>query len=169
MIETNELTSFPAVSSSSAFSSRDKPSFSLAELPTAYSRLREATGHLESECFMLHQRLKSVNTQLNLAERILSQLEQAVLFVNVEGYIKTYNPSSEKILKIPQDRALFSLYWNHFTDEFFGFSMRRALIKFQVQKVHHLQIHRRSYEVRTSCVRRKGMAEEQGILLCIRF
>jgi len=137
------------------------------QLPVALVRLNEETKHLESERSMLYERLRCVNTQLTVADCILSRIHQAVLFVNRQGHILTYNLAAEKILKVKQKKALFAPYWKSFEDDTFGFSMRIALKNLKTPRPHHTFLFDISYDVRSVVIKR-GDPSQFGIMILLR-
>lgn len=62
---------------------------------------------------------------------ILSHMSQGLLFINLDGYITTCNVAAEQLLDLDDSGIIFHRYENHFTDNYFGFSMSEAIEKQQ--------------------------------------
>jgi signal transduction histidine kinase len=58
-------------------------------------------------------------------EQILKNIGQGILFINRDGVITSYNERAKEILK--KGNVLNKKFWNHFSDDFFGFSLSDSL------------------------------------------
>jgi signal transduction histidine kinase len=56
---------------------------------------------------------------------LLQKISEAIFFIDLNGTIVVANDAAHKMVK--RKELLFKRYWDHFSDEEFGFSMREAL------------------------------------------
>ena len=110
-------------------------------LKTSYDRLRERFETVSIELENANTSLRSKNRELNLLNNylnnILKKISQGIIFIDPEGTITTYNDEARKILKKEERTVLFQKYSDIFSDEFFGFSMSKAL-KFKLSYAMNL-------------------------------
>ncbi len=60
-------------------------------------------------------------------ETLLQQIAQGILFIDLKGFVTTYNGAAENVLQLPKERLLFHPFLDFFPDHFFGFSLKEAL------------------------------------------
>ena len=122
-------------------------------LQNAFSLFSKETGRLEKAYTALQKRFKEVTQSLEDTRKelkfkiielddtnshlnnLLKNINQGMIFVNGVGSIITFNTSAEKILEVPQTKILKQNFWNHFEDDAFGFSMRKALDKLKIPEI----------------------------------
>lgn len=101
-------------------------------------RLEEAYRDLQRQFLSVNVELEQTNRKLNVKvqeldtlttylDSIVSNMLQGLLFVNLAGDITTYNMAAENMLGIPRKVALLSNFWDNFSDDTFGFSLRDTL------------------------------------------
>lgn len=101
-------------------------------------RLEKAYDALKEQFEQVDQKLQQTNRQLaaKVAELdgttsylhgILRHMAQGILFVDKSGAITTYNEAAEKIMSKPAAEVLHRCFWDCFSDELFGFSMKQIL------------------------------------------
>lgn len=102
------------------------------------SRLESAYASLKGQFKELNLELKETNSKLQYKvseldqiteylNSILNNINQGILFVNLQGFVITFNQAAEVILGIKRETIIFNNFWENFGDETFGFSMRKAL------------------------------------------
>ncbi len=114
-------------------------------LSHAFQLFSEETSHLKEDYAKLQQRLQTVNQELAAAHRsllqkvselnsvthylnnILQNISQGIIFIDLEGRITTLNDAAARLLNVAVQDALFKNAWDHFSDDFFGFSLRESL------------------------------------------
>ncbi len=73
------------------------------------------------------KKIEELENSICYLESILSHIGQAILFIDQNGRITTYNPSAEKLLGYGRDQVLYRPYKDFFDDQAFGFSLKEAL------------------------------------------
>nr|MBA3817065.1 PAS domain S-box protein [Parachlamydiaceae bacterium] len=58
---------------------------------------------------------------------ILNNINQGIIFVDLQGLITTYNHAAETIIGIKRELVILNYFWDIFGDRTFGFSMEEAL------------------------------------------
>ncbi len=100
-------------------------------LAGAYEALKDQFKAVNLELEESNRQLKLKISELDVItyylDSILSNISQGILFIDLIGNVTTYNAAAEKILEVDRLDVLFQPFWNRFTDEHFGFSMRRVL------------------------------------------
>jgi signal transduction histidine kinase len=135
-------------------------------------RFKEVHTELEKSNHSLRQKILELNTLSNYLNNILKNISQGLIFIDSEGIITTFNLAAEGILEKESSKILFANYWDHFSDDFFGFSIRHALA-FGLS--HHLtylnlslfESHKKEIEVSASYVY-DAPKKYQGIILLLR-
>ena len=126
------------------------------ELETTNEQLREKVSELKTLTFYLNN--------------ILKNMSQGLLFIDKEGTITTCNEAALKILNLEEAKILYNSFWNCFSDEYFGFSLRNALTFGLSQKMSYLCINdhkeKKEIEVTGTYVTEAGFY--QGIILMLR-
>lgn len=115
-------------------------------LNKAFELFSIETSRLESEYEILKVQFKAVNNELedaNIAlnrkvlqldtitrylNGIITNISQGILFVDLSGTITTYNHMAEQLLDEPPLKVLLCQFWDHFSDDLFGFSMKESLV-----------------------------------------
>lgn len=153
------------------------------------SRLEELYAELKNQLHQVNSELAEANQQLNQKvielhrltqslEGILTHISQAIIFINLDGLVTTFNPAAEEILHKKKDAVLFQGFFNHFSDDVFGYSMREALEICQVPSLTFVsyfngQDSKKELEIVSTCVIDKEQTAEssrydQGIIIVIR-
>ena len=121
-----------------------KLSYDTKKLEDSYDNLKhrffEIYEKLESTDYELNEKvndLNNISTYLNL---ILKKISQGIIVVNNYGQIITFNDSAETILDIFQEKIRFQNYWQFFSDDYFGFSMKNALNYSLSKNLNYIQI-----------------------------
>lgn len=81
---------------------------------------RENGLKLQSKTFELH-------VMTNYLTNILNNINQGILFINLEGIVTTVNSAAGNILNLSLENILFQPFWKTFPDDIFGFSMQECL------------------------------------------
>lgn len=106
-------------------------SLETAHLEKAHEELMEKFTQLSKEYSETNQILKTKLDELDSVNDYLTNLlfnmAQGLIFIDLKGNITTYNHRAEEILEVPIAKALYNTYWDVFSDEYFGFSMKLAL------------------------------------------
>lgn len=152
-------------------------------LEKSYSALKEQFKELNEEFAdvinQLNHKLIELDAVTYYLNSILSNISQGIFFIDLTGCVTTYNEAAQSILQIPSDQVLFHLFWDNFSDQAFGFSMREALASKTPTGVVYSSYERspeerRELEVETSFVLRgdqnKGVPFDamQGIIVLFR-
>ncbi|MES2274222.1 MAG: ATP-binding protein [Chlamydiota bacterium] len=149
-------------------------------LSKAFALFSEEAARLKTAHAKLQERLQTVNLELSVKvgelnrlthylNNILKNISDAILFVDLEGTFVILNDAAQKLLKIKGEEVLFKRYWDRFSDDYFGFSMREAL-KFGI--AHKLiyktyPAERREIEISTTFVY-DGPKLYHGMILVLR-
>lgn len=114
-------------------------------LSKGFDLFSEETAHLENSFSTLHDQFRTVNKKLeetnerlqhkvkelhvltNYLDKILSHMNQGLIFIDHEGYVTTYNKAAEAILEIPRETILYEKFETSLKDDTFGFSINSAL------------------------------------------
>lgn len=92
-------------------------------------------ANLQETHLKLYGKLAELDFVTHYLNAILQHISQGILFVDLQGMMTTYNPVAEKTLGLPYSHVLFHSFWDVFSDEAFGFSLRAAL---QSKQVPHM-------------------------------
>jgi signal transduction histidine kinase len=106
----------------------------------------------------LHNKLEMVNT------RILENIIQGVLFIDLQGLVLLLNRAGEKLLNMERKKWIGEPFWAHFPDDYLGFSMREALRFGISQKLLYKTVEERDLEIRTIFL----FDETPGLLVFLR-
>lgn len=131
-----------------------------SRLKTAYAKLQERFQTVNQELGVKVAELGRLTHYLN---NILKHISDAIVFVDLEGTVAMLNEAAQKLLKMKGEDVLFKKYWDVFSDDFFGFSMREAL-KFGIS---HRLLYRKEMEISTSFVY-EGPKLYHGMILVLR-
>lgn len=100
-------------------------------LESAYMSLKDQFKELNLELQETNAKLQNKVFELDLIteylKSILNNINQGILFIDLQGFIITYNQAAEVILGIKRDAVILNQFWEHFSDRVFGFSMKEAL------------------------------------------
>lgn len=106
-------------------------SLETSRLEFAYAALKDQFKELNLELQKANSKLEHKVSELDLIteylKSILNNINQGILFVDLQGLITTYNQAAEAILGIKRDAVIFNHFSKNFSDEAFGFSMKEAL------------------------------------------
>lgn len=117
-------------------------------------QIDSAICHLESAHARLLEEFQAVKMKLE----ILTHLSDGLIFITTAGRITLFNPAAAAITGYAQNEILESLYWDHFSDTLFGFSMRSALKNQTVCHRAYLTLGTsKEVEISTSNVPKKGL------------
>lgn len=67
------------------------------------------------------------DAEINYLQTILNAISQGLLYIDANGTVLTYNKAAEAIFGLSKEQVLVRSFWNNFSDNVFGFSMRNAL------------------------------------------
>lgn len=154
------------------------PSESAHQLALAFQKFSEETRRLESSYSSLKNQYATINQKLQekiqelhatsqYLNSILLHMQQGLLFIDAHGTICTYNPVAASLLLIPEINVTGSLFWEHFPDELFGFSLKKALTEQVFPELTSLKLHERSIEVSTTFIH-EGPEQQRGVILILR-
>lgn len=95
------------------------------------TRLNSAHSKLQEKFQAVNEDLIKKTTELNrisfLFNAIGQNISEAILVLNLDGIVIMINEMGSKLLNIKRESIIFCRYWDLFTDDFFGFSMKDAL------------------------------------------
>lgn len=131
------------------------PSFDLYSQRTR--DLEASYALLESSFFDLKEKLEASHHTLC---EIVTHLSEGLLFISQEGRISLFNAAAEELLGFSSKKALNTLFWDTFSDHFFGFSMRLALSELPTtahKRVIIALANERELDVSTSAIQEKGL------------
>lgn len=156
-------------------------------LETAYAALKrqfqEVNLELEDANAQLSDKVSELDLLNSYLNSILTNMSQGILFINLNGIVSTYNHAAEGIVNISHSKVLFRTFWENFSDELFGFSMRSALSSREVLPMTFIALNRnkladREVEVNTTFILNKGpypslsdpprYASTQGLIVLLR-
>ena len=83
--------------------------------------------------YALQAKVDQLEERLAASHLVLTNIEEAILYIAPMGCITLCNPAMERLLQL--SHLVGTLFWNHFDDHFFGFSMRDALYSHTRQRV----------------------------------
>jgi signal transduction histidine kinase len=117
--------------------------------------------------------LDAVNDYLN---SLIYNMSQGLIFIDLRGNVTTYNRTAAEILQIPIAKVLFNSYWESFSDDFFGFSMKEALLNKNILRTSYLTLAQegkiKELGIDTTYVLQndppEGAADFQGMIILIR-
>lgn len=168
----------------------DNPNESMKHLARAFSLFSKETERLKTAYLNLQTRFKSLNTELERTnsqlrkkvtelntvtcylDNILRNIHEGIIFIDLDGIITTINDAAKKILLLDKKEILFSSFFIHFSDDFFGFSMKNALNHGLSQKLNYLTIldennKKKEIEISTSFVH-ESPKPYQGIIIMLK-
>lgn len=143
---------------------------SIHHLAAAFQLFSKESNQLNESYQELKQRFENVNLDLeksNLELRktikelkfvsaylnnILKHTNQGLLFIDTDGLIITHNAAALNLLDKKDHELSFKNYFQEFTDDYFGFSMKNALVLGSSPKEHYLLLNEKQIEVSSSFV-----------------
>jgi PAS domain S-box-containing protein len=161
----------------------------MGHLAKAFSLFSQEASNLKQNYYNLQEKFKAVGSELETTNEqlqdkvaelktltsylnnILKNMSQGLLFIDKEGTITTCNEAALKILNLDEKKVLYNNFWNCFSDEYFGFSLRNALTFGLSQKMSYLCLNDAHKEKKEIEVTGTYVAEEgsyQGIILMLR-
>lgn len=153
---------------------------SLGELQAAYLRIQEKYRTLQNKLTDTKLQLNDKADELDVISyylnSILSNMAEGLLFINLEGYVSTYNQAAADLIGIPVSEILFHSFCSHLKDDYFGFSLKQVLIDKQAPSKSNISIQttqgsQKEIEVTVSMMLTPNipcMANLQGIIILMR-
>lgn len=93
--------------------------------------LEKSCGHLRGQFrqanLLLNDKVSELDKTQKRLDNILKHMTQGALFLQCNGAITLYNKAAERFLGVAADEVQEKFFWEHFEDNFFGFSMRDVL------------------------------------------
>lgn len=143
-------------------------------LSRAFTLFSEEAARLKSAHLKLQERFEAVNQELVLKaanlnrlthylNNILKNISDAIVFIDLEGTVAIFNDAAQNLLKLRPEQVIFKKFWETFSDESFGFSMREAL-KFGIS---HKLLYRNQLEISTMFIY-EGPKIYHGMILVFR-
>ncbi|MBN1914428.1 MAG: ATP-binding protein [Parachlamydiales bacterium] len=141
-------------------------------LELAYMRLHDRfqTVHAELEHVntRLQKKLHELHTISNYLDNILKNISEGILFIDSEGIITTCNRAAEEILQVDKKKVLFTSFSSHFSDDFFGFSLKTAFSFHIAQNLTYITLpNKKEVEISTTFVQ-DSPKQFQGLIILIR-
>lgn len=93
-------------------------------LKKKFIRINRKLEYVKNE---LHQKIEALDATTFYLNALLNNISQGILFIKPGGVISTYNPSAQEILQKDFDQVIGRNFWQIFSDDFFGFSVRNVL------------------------------------------
>jgi len=121
---------------------RNQPQDILHQLEDTCSNFQQKIKAMENAYLRLQERLIAVNaeaekTKNDLLKKItkhtayintlLKHNDSGVILVEPDGLISLINDKATTILQMDKNKLLYKNFWDLFSDEFFGFSLKNAL------------------------------------------
>ena len=136
------------------------------------SRFQEVNTELDTTNMQLRAKLIELQTLSSYLTNILKNISQGIMFIDKEGIITTCNEACADLLHMPKEKLLWRNFWSLFSDDFFGFSMRRSLDLGICHKTCYMTLsipgkENKEIEVSTSYVT-DSPKDYQGVILLLR-
>ena len=144
-------------------------------LARAFSLFSKEAKKIKSEYAILQKQFEDVNKELSCVslylKSLLKNIHQAIIFINKDGIVTIYNEAAEKLLLKKQSEVLLKPFHSFFKDDYFGFSIRKALEYGLSQKLRYMTMRcsdcqKIEVELNTNFVH-EGPKEHQGIVLIL--
>lgn len=103
------------------------------------AQFRSVHLELEETNHRLQKKLIQLDTITHYLNSIITNISQGILFIDLSGYITTFNETAEHILDFKSENVLFNRFWDYFEDTFFGFSVKDALLNQQSPKSTYVE------------------------------
>jgi len=125
---------------------------------------------------LLHETASDLEVTTYYLNSILRHMSQGLLFINLKGFVTTYNKAAEQLLERSRKEVLYNPFSAHFEDSLFGFSIKKAIEEQQVptKTVTSLSFPsgtQKEVEIETTLILVPGAQsrdELQGIILLLR-
>jgi signal transduction histidine kinase len=153
------------------------------KLEKAYQELRDHFHEVNLELARSNAKLNAKVLELDALttylNSILNDMTQGLIFIDLKGKVTTYNKAAELILAIPTQDILFQSFWEHFSDDLFGFSLKNVLSQKQApllsyirwknpqKKAKELEVHC-SFMLRPVQENTKEIETLQGMIILLR-
>lgn len=135
-----------------------------AQLESSY---QEKIKHKEDD---YNKKISELKNASQYFHTILESISDGILFLDMEGKVLLLNQKAKDLIKA-DDSYLFTNYWHHFPDDFFGYSMKDALFYGLTHKLSYICLSqeekRKELEIRTTLIL-EPPTNYQGILILIR-
>lgn len=95
----------------------------IAGLAKAIVQLRELSHNPNVK----NPRDSGIDAIIHYLHSIISNISQGLIFIDIHGVVITYNEAAKAILEVDALDVLYTSFWTYFSDDLFGFSMRKAL------------------------------------------
>ena len=99
-------------------------------LKEAFHRFSSDSKRLEATYAALHQHFKEFHQRWRYSyltlHNIMAYMSEGLIFVSMSGVITLFNPAAERLLRLKAADVKGKLFWDVYTDNCFGFSMREA-------------------------------------------
>jgi PAS domain S-box-containing protein len=146
------------------------------KLELAYNSLKErfqqVNRRLEETNSALIEKVSELDQMTHYLHRILGNMRQGLIFINLKGEITTYNEAAEKILDRNRTELLGRKFSTVFPDSLFGFSMIEAIKKRDEIENGFVQMPTVNSEIKELEIEGtfvlNGPAEHQGLILLLR-
>lgn len=147
-----------------------------SRLKIAYQNLQDQFSavnlELEKSNQSLIDKIEKLDFLSKYLKNILKNISQGIIFINIKGEITTFNDAASDILEKEEKTLLFKQFWNHFTDDFFGFSLKDALHFGLSHRLNYIRIttedkKQKQIEISTDFVF-NGPKDHQGIIILLR-
>jgi len=144
-------------------------------LAKAFSLFSKEAKKIKADYTLLQKQFETVNKELSCVslylKSLLKNINQAIIFINKDGIITIYNEAAERLLLKKQSEILFKPFSNFFKDDYFGFSIQKALEYGLSQKLRYMTLRcsngeKVEVELNTNFVH-EGPKEHQGIVLIL--
>lgn len=144
------------------------PEKTLSNTQTDTSDLLSATAGLET----LEEKVLRLEKQAQYLDSVIEHISEGLFFIDLAGTVSTYNPQAEHLFGPSRQQVLGSSFWDHFPDDLFGFSLKRALREKKAPQCHYHTWKARGHqkkelEIHTTFVLSFDTAQ-QGLLILIR-
>lgn len=145
-------------------------------LETAYQGLQKKLATVNVELERTNRALNGKVAELDVVtqylQRLLNNMSQGIVFVDLSGEVTTFNASAEKMLGIKADAVLFHKIWELFPDALFGFSLQEALATHQAPSTTYVVLEpdpsqRRDLEISTTFLL-EGDTSMRGLIVLLR-
>ena len=139
-------------------------------------RLEGAYNSLKEEFTSIYQELEATNKKLIRKvseldvmtfyfESIVSNIGQGIVFIDLNGDVRTYNAAAEKIFELKKKSVLNCSFWQNFDDALFGFSLRETLASRSTPTMTQTQFinkngEKRELEINASFIQEEGKSDE---------
>lgn len=128
-------------------STLEKDILKIRQLEAAYQELQQQFHLLKNKFETSHQML----------QQLVHHISEGLIVISKEGIVQVFNPAAAHLTRLSIDLVLNGNYWDHFSDHFFGFSMKDSLSEMGGHRRIFLTLHHEiDLEVSTSSIPEKG-------------